>query len=66
MVDWSQFGLEILSGIIVLGLGWLLAWRLIHRYQRRNIEINSREKMIEEIRGLGIGRELRHGGQCKF
>ena len=53
MVDWSVFWpnllITIISSIITLLIGWLIAWRLIHRYQRRNIKMQNRNMLIEEI-----------------
>ena len=35
-------------------IGWLIAWRLIHRYQKRNIEMQNKNKLIEDISAFKI------------
>ena len=53
MVDWSIFGVDLLaaflSSIIILVIGWGIAWKLIHSYQRRNTEIQNNNNLINEI-----------------
>ena len=49
MVDWNQFGLEMLSGVIILGLGWVIAWILVHRIQNENMKKQIKNQMISDI-----------------
>ncbi len=49
-VDWSIFGIDLLTAIIsslfTLLIGWLIACVLIHKYQKINMLIQGRDKII--------------------
>ncbi|OLS32194.1 MAG: hypothetical protein HeimAB125_11320 [Candidatus Heimdallarchaeota archaeon AB_125] len=53
MVDWSVFGTDllaaVLSSVITLIVGWGIAWKLIHSYQRRNTERQNAISIIDGI-----------------
>lgn len=49
MVDWSQFGIDLLAGAITLILGWILAEFVIYRFQRKRAERDLINTMIDEL-----------------
>ena len=57
-VDWSIFWINFLpaliSGLVILGIGTVLAWRFSHRYQRRNDKKQMKNLLINEIQELTI------------
>ena len=52
MVDWSQFGVDILSGLIIIILGGFLGWCLIHRFQKQNTIIKTKYNLITDLESL--------------
>ena len=57
-VDWSTFWPDLLSafiqGLIILGLGAMIAWFLTHNYQRRKDKKQVINQLIDEIQGLSF------------
>lgn len=52
MIDWSQFGVDILSGLIIIILGGFLGWCLIHRFQKQNAIIKTKYDLITDLENL--------------
>jgi hypothetical protein len=53
-LDTYQFLTDLFSGLIIVITGWILAWIIVHRYQRRNIDTQNKNKLIEEIAAFKI------------
>ena len=55
-IDWSVFWINFLpaliSGLVILGIGTLIAWYFSHSYQRRNDKKQMKNLLIDEIQEL--------------
>ncbi|OLS32196.1 MAG: hypothetical protein HeimAB125_11340 [Candidatus Heimdallarchaeota archaeon AB_125] len=48
-LETNQLLTDFFSGLLIVLLGWVFAWIIVHRYQRQNLETLNRSKLIEEI-----------------
>lgn len=48
-LDSNQFLTDLFSGLLILLLGWGIAWTIVHKYQKRNIEMQNKNMLIEDI-----------------